>query len=332
MVEQDNTAPRCSGLDGRVERRVALSSIAVVPSGRARFAVIVVLALLALALYLYSERAVPPEPPTPVPPRPESVHGDAAVSVYDTATADARAPEGSADTGAPSAAADPPEGIDEAHAPDPPSPARSAANEGPDGAGVALRVAIAERLSPEELELLVSGRLIERLVATIHSLDRDPVPLRFRPLAHVPGLPRVEATGDGWRLPDAPDPRYRIYRALFERFDAAALAALYERHEPAFDAAWRALGEDGPPEFRARLIEVLDHLAAFESPANRPRLVRPEVLYEYADPRLEALSWGRKILVRIGPAHAGAVRRKARALARALERPAVDTGAALGPD
>jgi len=36
--------------------------------------------------------------------------------------------------------------------------------------------------------------------------------------------------------------------------------------------------------------------------------VRPHVLYEYADPELEALSAGQKLLIRIGPAHRAVVR------------------------
>jgi len=290
--------------------------------GRTRIAVLAVLGLLAIALYLYSERAAPPEPESPTlrpsaepavidpratrPPPPSS--GPAAQS--GRPFPDAAEPTGS-DDGAGARNAGP---VPDAAPPSPPEVSLQRA-------GARLRVALAERLSPEQLERVVSQQLIERLVATVHSLDAEPVPLRFRPLAHVPELPHVEPRGDGWTLPAGPDPRYAPYRDLFERLDAQALADLFARHEAAFDAAWRALGETPQPSFRVRLVEVLEHLAAFETPAERPRLIRPEVLYEFADPSLEALSWGRKILIRVGPEHADAIRRKARELADALKAP-----------
>ncbi len=41
-------------------------------------------------------------------------------------------------------------------------------------------------------------------------------------------------------------------------------------------------------------------------------LTRPNVLYEFADPRLEAESAGRKLLLRMGPGNAARVKMKLR--------------------
>lgn len=303
-------------------------------AGRVGVAALVVLVLLAIALYLYSERAAPPEPPAT--PAPVATRDDDA-GRSDRQAPDDLAPEtgsgsrlgvGDEDHGFNEPAARPGEGVPSSGLPVPdaaPEPVEL------DEAGARLRVQLAERTDPADLELLVSTRLIERVVAIVHSLDGDPLPLRFRPLAHVAGLPRVVESGEGVRLPDAPDPRYDRYRALFERFDAETLARLFRRHEAAFEQAWRALGESSELSFRERLVDVLDHLASFRLPAERPALVRPEVLYEYADPALEELSWGRKIMLRVGPAHAEAIRARARALADALrgasEASAAGTGA-----
>ncbi len=60
------------------------------------------------------------------------------------------------------------------------------------------------------------------------------------------------------------------------------------------------------------MIEVIDHLlAAPEAPATIA-LVRPNVLYEFADPALEAESSGRKLLLRMGPGNAARVKMKLR--------------------
>jgi len=283
--------------------------------GRIGLIAAIVLALLALVLYLYSERAVPPEPPAeePVGPRvvPESLvgqnDGEAERETRPSPRVDRLVvDESKTDT----ADADDADGTT--------APASSGVSM--ERARRRLREDLAARLAPGQIELVARERLLERLVTTVNSLDGDPVPLRFRPLDHVPDLPRLEADGEVWRLPADPDPRYRPYRALFDRVDATELAELFDRYEPAIEQAWQALGEHGGKRFRTRLIEVLDHLADFEPPAERPRVHRPEVLYEYLDPELEQLSWGRKILIRIGPAHAPTVQQKLGDLADALER------------
>ncbi len=177
-------------------------------------------------------------------------------------------------------------------------------------------------LSPQQFERVAGESLVERMVATLNSLDGEAVPLRFRPLQHVPGLPKLDQ--DALALPDDPDPRYAPYRAMFDQIDNVFLVEWFDRHENALEQAWQALGEERRLSFRQRAIEVLDHLAEFELPGQRPALERPEVLYTYADPSLEALSWGRKILIRIGPAHAGAVQARLADLARRLEHTSGD--------
>lgn len=185
-----------------------------------------------------------------------------------------------------------------------------------------IRSELAIVLSPEQLERVTDDSLIERVVATLNSLDGEAVPLRFRPLEQVPGLPRLNE--DVLVLPDDPDPRYAPYRALFDQIDNILLLEWFERHEDALEQAWQALGEERQSSFRRRAIEVLDHLAQFEPPGQRPALERPEVLYTYADPTLEALSWGRKILIRIGPDHAAVVQARLADLARRLENSSGD--------
>lgn len=279
--------------------------------GRIGIAAVVVLLLLAVALYFYSERAAPPDPQPSPPARapaagPDPLGADQATTTVPTDTAPPPRPVPAAP---------------QAPQRSPPTEIRAAEPEPSLAASAArLRVAIAERLAPEQRRLLASDRLLERIVATVHSLDGEPVPLRFRPLAHVPELPRVVADGEQWRLPQNPDPRYRPYRALFDRFDAATLAALFARHEDALERAWVRLGEAGDTTFRQRLTEVLRHVAEYDLPDRRPSLHRPEVLYEFVDPELEALSWSRKLLIRIGPAHAAAVQERASELAHRLTR------------
>jgi hypothetical protein len=55
------------------------------------------------------------------------------------------------------------------------------------------------------------------------------------------------------------------------------------------------------------------------------RVVRAVVVYEYADPKLEALSPAQKALLRMGPRNVPRVQAKLRELAAALRSPAERT-------
>ena len=57
-------------------------------------------------------------------------------------------------------------------------------------------------------------------------------------------------------------------------------------------------------DFNDRVVYVIDHLLETPVPAEPVQLVRPYVLYEYADPELEALSSGQKFLLRMGAENA----------------------------
>jgi hypothetical protein len=93
--------------------------------------------------------------------------------------------------------------------------------------------------------------------------------------------------------------------------DAAGMEDLYRRFFPLFQKAYVELGY---PQgyFNDRVIEVVDHLLATPEPEGPLMLVRPHVLYEYADPDLERLSPGQKLLLRMGNEHRTTVKQKLR--------------------
>ena len=64
--------------------------------------------------------------------------------------------------------------------------------------------------------------------------------------------------------------------------------------------------------FTARLREVIDHLLQTPTPRGEIALVQPSVLYRYADERLEKLSAGQKVLIRMGVDNATVVKGKLR--------------------
>jgi hypothetical protein len=103
--------------------------------------------------------------------------------------------------------------------------------------------------------------------------------------------------------------RYDILVNLLASSDADNLVSTYRRFYPLLQQAYVNLGyPDG--YFNDRAVAVIDHLLDTPQLTDPILLVRPHVLYKYADPRLEALSSGQKLLLRMGNDNATRVRQK----------------------
>jgi hypothetical protein len=159
--------------------------------------------------------------------------------------------------------------------------------------------------------------IIHRIVATIDNLPRDNVSLRLMPVRPVPGLLVTTGTDESLALSPRNDARYRSYVRLAEAVPAQALVAVYRRYYPVFQKQYEDLGYPDK-YFNDRVVEVIDHL--LEAPdLERPVLLsQPRVLYEFADPKLEGLSAGQKILLRMGRESAVKMKAKLREIREAL--------------
>lgn len=166
----------------------------------------------------------------------------------------------------------------------------------------------------------VPERLVRNIVVTVDNLPRKSFAMRLSPLKPVGGL--LATTGKEASLAIAAEnaARYAPWVALLGKVDAKKLVALYARHYALFQQAYVELGyPDG--HFNTRLVQVIDHLLAAPVPEEPIRLVVPHVLAEYADPKLEAESAGRKVLFRMGRANAEKVKSKLAELRAALVKP-----------
>jgi hypothetical protein len=188
-----------------------------------------------------------------------------------------------------------------------------------------VRSAAAEVFGAAPIEsFLVPDRVIQNFVATVDSLDRDPVPLRFRVVQHVPEVPVVEKDGDRLWLSSDNDERYRLLAGALRETSAQSIARLYLRYYPLLQRAYREMGYPGA-HFNDRVVQVIDHLLAAPEVEHPIELVQPKVLYRFADPELEELSSGQKLMVRIGPANATIAKTRLREV-----RAIITAGAAPG--
>jgi hypothetical protein len=103
--------------------------------------------------------------------------------------------------------------------------------------------------------------------------------------------------------------RYKPMVAAISQLDAKQLGALYIHYYPLFQQSYQNLGYPNG-YFNDRLVEVIDNLLATPEPKGPIELVRPNVMYVYADSALEARPAGQKLLIRMGPENAKAIKAK----------------------
>jgi vacuolar-type H+-ATPase subunit F/Vma7 len=165
--------------------------------------------------------------------------------------------------------------------------------------------------------LLVPEGIISRIVATVDSLDTRQVAPPVLPIKPPTGKYAVIREGDTITSSVGNDARYSSYVAMADALDTQAMIAVYQRYYPLFQQAFEEM--QGPEAyFNDRLVAVIDHLLATPVIEEPLELVKPEAVYLFADPQLEALSAGQKMLLRIGGDNSTAVRAKLREIRAAV--------------
>lgn len=175
--------------------------------------------------------------------------------------------------------------------------------------------------------LQVDG-FVNRVVATVDALPRGHAAPRLWPVRPTPGRMMLEGEGRMRALSPENAARYTPFVRFASAIDASAAAKVYARLYPLFQRAYEELGYPGR-YFNDRLVAVIDHLLATPRP-EQPVAIRvvevhgevasekPWVRYEFADPRLESLSSGQKLLVRMGPDNAQRLEAKLREIRAAV--------------
>lgn len=157
--------------------------------------------------------------------------------------------------------------------------------------------------------LFTREAVIDKLVTSVDNLPRANLSEKIRPVGRL---------GDAFAADAGDDETLVLGLSSYLRYDAlvaylyyADLDAVYDtyrRFYPLFQESYERLGYPDA-HFNDRLVEVIDHLVATPQPAEPIILVRPHVLYEFADPDLQALSSGQKLMLRMGPDNAATTQR-----------------------
>ena len=162
---------------------------------------------------------------------------------------------------------------------------------------------------PAVAKFVVPHQVIRDFVVTVDNLPRKKVAAELRPLQPTTGETAVDQQGAATMLSQQNYARYSALMNVIGSTDPKALAAVYFRLYPLFQQAYENLGYPGK-YFNDRMVQTIDSLLATPDVSGPIELVRPKVFYQFADPKLEALPAGQKVLIRMGPQNASVIKAK----------------------
>jgi hypothetical protein len=166
-------------------------------------------------------------------------------------------------------------------------------------------------------QFLVPESVVRHVVVTVDNLPRKKVAVELRPLKPTPGGTVIATQGDITTLSDANFERYAPLVKAVRSTDPSVLANTYFRLYPLFQQQYEDLGYPGQ-YFNDRLVEVIDDMLQAPDVEAPIQVTQPKVFYEFADPRLESLSAGQKLLVRMGPANEAIMKTRLREFRKAI--------------
>jgi len=158
-------------------------------------------------------------------------------------------------------------------------------------------------------ELFVPRDIIHRFVVLVDSLPHRKLPMRFRLFRPVAGRFLASGPEDSPLLSPDNYRRYTPYVLMAQAVSSQTLVATYIRFYPLLQQEYKRLGYPHG-YFNDRVVAAIDNMLATPDVSGPIKLVQPNVLYQFADPRLEALSAGQKALLRMGPENAARIKAK----------------------
>ena len=180
---------------------------------------------------------------------------------------------------------------------------------------------LADLFGPASLgKVFYEDAIIHRFVTTVDNLPRKTIPSRNLPVKPIAGPLATSAKDDNISISAENASRYTPYVRMAEAIDPKSLVSAYVHFYPLIQQDYRDLGYP-KGYFNDRLIEAIDDLLAAPESKDPLQVVQPKVLYQYADPELEARSAGQKIMMRMGNENAAKVKAKLQEIRRELTGP-----------
>ncbi len=166
-------------------------------------------------------------------------------------------------------------------------------------------------------ELFRPEMLVRHIVVTVDNLPRHHAAVEMRPTKSVPGKFAVSGDDQSSTIDPANYQRYAPFVHALQTLSTQQFTTLYFHYYPLFQQEFESLGYPNG-YFNDRLVAAIDDALAAPDVRGPVALVRPNVMYQYADPKIESLSAGQKLMVRLGPDNEAIVKTKLRELRAAV--------------
>ena len=184
-----------------------------------------------------------------------------------------------------------------------PAPASTASLPALVDSDTSVREALLDMAGGDFTSLLVPSQIISRVVATVDALPHQSMgSTNILPLRPPRGVMQTQQTNGATVITTANAERYALYMTVLAKVDPHALVAWYKRNYPLFQEAYRELGYPRG-YFNDRLVVAIDDMLAAPDVHDPIAVTRVGTHYHFADPQLQSLSNGQKLMVRMGPAN-----------------------------
>ncbi len=171
---------------------------------------------------------------------------------------------------------------------------------------------------PTVLRSLQGNRLIERFTLLIDSIKRGKLPHKqfkaFAPKGHF--IAREQNSGVYVLDPENYN-RYDYVAKIFGSLDPHAVSEVYNKLKPLFQEAYENLGYPNQNVDDA-LLTAIGRIESTPVLTGEVRLIRPSVMYKYADSNLEAMNSVQKQLIRMGPGNTKIIQAKLKEIKKVL--------------
>jgi hypothetical protein len=153
--------------------------------------------------------------------------------------------------------------------------------------------------APKLSQWLLPNEQIRKWVLAVDLMADGKLPKRYRPVDFPMDKFATGKQGEQTVITDSNFSRMNAIVETVTTIDPAVLASYYKEWLPTLEKAYREQGKSD--SFDQRLQQTISQVLAADGLEKTPELVRPGVLYQYADKNLEQASDVEKLLWRMGP-------------------------------
>lgn len=162
------------------------------------------------------------------------------------------------------------------------------------------------------IDFLVSDQIVRKFVALVENISRGEYPqtgVPYQPIGTDMQVRNIDA--NLFVMDDASYDRFNEVVETFTALDTDASYALYRFLSPLFQQAYAEIGFRNQ-SFDDTLRSAINAVLAAEEVEGPYQLVKPSVMFLYADASIENLQEVHKLLIRMGPENASKIKAKLR--------------------